>query len=189
MGQANITQNTGGIVNTSTVTSQLVYEISGPLYFNSDVVADLTHTALTQELPNRVRVSGITGLPPPPTTRVGLTAHGGYQAEWHFHLVGLDMAEKARWMEEQARYSIGEEVIGKFSCLEFQLLGHQGGSGLGWGSQDANTADLRIFAQGREKELFDGTDLNGFARRLYETVLQSCPVRCPNPLLMCFSSS
>lgn len=125
-----------------------------------------------------MRVSGITGLPPPPTTRVGVTAHGGFQAEWHFYLVGLDMEEKIQWMEEQARYAIGEELISRFSCLKFHLMGYQGGDG-GTDehlSQDRCTADFRIFAQAQEKELFSGTDPESFARKLYETVLQSCPV-------------
>ncbi|KAM0566614.1 hypothetical protein ACHAP9_007164 [Verticillium nonalfalfae] len=37
-----------GIVNVETVTSQLVYEINGPLYFNSDVVAALEGITLEQ---------------------------------------------------------------------------------------------------------------------------------------------
>lgn len=74
-------KNTNGIVNIETVTSQLVYEISGPLYFNSDVVADLHDVALEQ-VGESVHVSGIKGYPPPSTTRCGITAHGGYQAEW-----------------------------------------------------------------------------------------------------------
>ena len=80
-------QNSNGVVNTETVTSQLLYEISGPLYFNSDVVSDLHGVKLHEIGENRVSVSGIKGLPPPPTTRCGITAHGGYQAEWHFYLV------------------------------------------------------------------------------------------------------
>lgn len=162
-------------MNTETVTSQLVYEISGPLYLNSDVVANLEDVHLMQLDTDRVRVSNITGLPPPATTRVGVTAHGGYQAEWHFYLVGLDMQEKVQWMEQQARHAIGDEIMSKFTCLKFQLLGHTG-QGVGVGTQDGNTADLRIFAQGPRKELFDGSDPDGFARKLYETVLQSCPV-------------
>ncbi|KAF2740171.1 hypothetical protein EJ04DRAFT_548651 [Polyplosphaeria fusca] len=167
-------KNTGGVVNTETVTSQLLYEISGPLYHNSDVVANLEDVQATQLGPDRVRVSGINGLPPPPTTRVGITAHGGFQAEWHFYLVGLDMEEKIQWMEEQARNAIGEELMGQFSCLKFQLLGYTGLRSNDQ-SQDRCTADFRIFAQARDKELFDGSKPDGFARRLYETVLQSCP--------------
>ncbi|KAF2470054.1 DUF1446-domain-containing protein [Lindgomyces ingoldianus] len=166
-------KDTGGIVNTETVTSQLVYEISGPLYFNSDVVANLEDVCAEQLSPDRVRVSGITGTPPPPTTRVGITAHGGFQAEWHFYLVGLDMEEKVQWMEEQARYAIGEDLIKQFTLLKFQLSGYTGLSNEA--SQDRSTADFRIFAQAKRKELFDGSKPDGFARRLYETVLQSCP--------------
>ncbi|KAH7132638.1 hypothetical protein B0J11DRAFT_232200 [Dendryphion nanum] len=166
-------KETGGTVNTETVTSQLVYEISGPLYTNSDVVACLENVQLNQLSSDHVRVSGITGLPPPPTTRVGVTAHGGYQAEWHFYLVGLDMAEKVQWMEEQARYAIGPELISKFSKLKFHLMGYTGLNDDA--DQDGSTADFRIFAQAKDKELFDGSKPDGFARRLYETVLQSCP--------------
>ncbi|CRK31610.1 hypothetical protein BN1723_014534 [Verticillium longisporum] len=84
-----------GIVNVETVTSQLIYEINGPLYFNSDVVAVLEGIALEQIGKDRVRVCGVKGPLPPPTTRCGITAHGGYQAEWHFYLVGLDIEEKS----------------------------------------------------------------------------------------------
>ncbi|ORY09966.1 hypothetical protein BCR34DRAFT_486476 [Clohesyomyces aquaticus] len=170
-------ENAGGIVNISTVASQLVYEISGPYYYNSDVVACLTHVSAVQLAPNRVGISGITGSPPPPTTRVGITAHGGFQAEWHFYLVGLDMEEKVRWMEQQARYAIGEEMIGQMTCLRFGLSGYVDlgmEEGVGGGvRQERATADFRIFAQARGREVFEGTE--GFARKLYETVLQSCP--------------
>ncbi|KAF2658611.1 DUF1446-domain-containing protein, partial [Lophiostoma macrostomum CBS 122681] len=166
-------KDTGGVVNTETITSQLVYEISGPLYLNSDVVADLENVDAVEEAPDRVRVSGIKGLPPPSTTRVGVTANGGFQAEWHFYLVGLDMEEKVQWMEEQARNAIGEKLINKFSMLKFHLMGYTGLSDDA--NQDRSTADFRIFAQARDKELFDGSKPDGFARRLYETVLQSCP--------------
>jgi hypothetical protein len=77
-------------------------------------------------------------------------------------------------MEEQARNAIGEDLIAKFSMLKFHLMGYTGLSDEA--NQDRSTADFRIFAQARDRELFDGTRPNGFARRLYETVLQSCPV-------------
>jgi hypothetical protein len=164
-------KNTNGIVNTETVTSQLVYEISGPLYFNSDVVADLHNIKLVQ-VGDGVHVSGIKGYAPPPTTRCGVTAHGGYQAEWHFYLVGLDIAEKCQWMEEQARYAIGEDLIKQFSLLKFHL---HGTSPINAPNQEVATVDFRIFAQAKDASLFDGSDPNGFSRKLYETVLQSCP--------------
>ena len=166
-------KDTGGVVNTETVTSQLVYEISGPLYFHSDAVAELTNVCISQVGADRVSVNGIKGLPPPPTTRVGVTAHGGFQAEWHFYLVGLDMEEKCQWMEEQARYAIGDDLIQKFSLLKFHI---HGTSLVNARNQELATVDFRIFAQAKDKNLFDGSLPDGFARRLYETVLQSCPV-------------
>lgn len=178
-GECRITKekNTNGVVNIETVTSQLVYEISGPLYFNSDVVADLHNIQLEQVGDDLVHVSGVKGLAPPPTTRVGVTAHGGYQAEWHFYLVGLDIEEKCQWMEEQARYAIGEELIKQFTMLKFHV---HGTSPLNPENQEIATVDFRIFAQGPRAELFDGSIPDGFARKLYETVLQSCPVSSPS---------
>lgn len=173
-------KNTNGVVNTETVTAQLVYEISGPLYYNSDVVADLHNISLAQVSEDLVHVSGITGRPPPATTRCGITAHGGYQAEWHFYLVGLDIEEKCRWMEEQARYAIGEELISQFSLLKFHVHGTSPANPV---NQEIATVDFRIFAQAKDAALFDPSLPYGFARKLYETVLQSCPgVSRPNDL-------
>lgn len=170
-------RNSNGIVNIETVTSQLVYEISGPLYYNSDVVANLTNVTLQQTGEDCVHVSCISGLPPPPTTRCGVTAHGGFQAEWHFYLVGLDIEEKCQWMEEQARFAIGEELIRKFSMLKFHV---HGTSPINPRTQELATVDFRIFAQARDASLFDPSLPDGFARKLYETVLQSCPVNNPS---------
>ncbi|KAI1265297.1 DUF1446 domain protein [Xylariaceae sp. FL1019] len=180
-GEFDITKEkeTGGIVNMETVTSQLVYEISGPLYYNSDVVADI-HGACEDKGQDIVHVSGVRGLPPPPTTRCGITARGGYQAEWHFYLVGLDIEEKCRWMEEQARYAIGEDLIKQFSMLKFHVHGTSPDNPR---NQEVATVDFRVFAQAKDKALFDPTLPYGFSRKLYETVLQSCPgVSRPNDL-------
>jgi hypothetical protein len=166
-------KNTGGIISTETVISQLVYEISGPLYYNSDVVAHLTDIQITQISEDKVHVSGVKGSAPPPTTRVGVTAHGGYQAEFHFYLVGLDIEEKCQWMEEQARHSIGNELIKKFSLLEFQI---HGTSVVDAKSLEVAAVDFRIIAQTQDRELLNPNIPDGFNRFIMETVLQSCPV-------------
>ena len=166
-------KNTGGIVSLDTVISQLVYEISGPIYLNSDVVAHLSDIVVVQEGEDRVRVSGVKGSAPPPTTRVGVTAHGGYQAEFHFYLAGLDIEEKCQWMEEQARHAIGDELIKKFSLLAFQL---HGSSVVDARSLEVATVDFRIIAQTKDPELLNPSIPDGFSRCIMETVLQSCPV-------------
>ncbi|KAF7328073.1 hypothetical protein MKEN_00388400 [Mycena kentingensis (nom. inval.)] len=94
-------QGTGGVVSVATCTSQLLYEIQGPWYFNSDVTAILNTIAFTQIGKNRVALSGVQSAPPPPTTKVGVTAIGGFHAECHYYLVGLDVAAKARMFEQQ----------------------------------------------------------------------------------------
>lgn len=85
---------TGGEMSVGTVTSQLVYEIQGPLYYNSDVTANLEGIKLEQIGKDEVRMTGVKGLPPPPTTKVGITAPGGYQAEFHYLFTGLDIQKK-----------------------------------------------------------------------------------------------
>jgi hypothetical protein len=64
-------KNTGGIIDVGSVTSQLLYEIQGPLYYNSDVVAQIEGIKIEAAGVDRVRVSGVKGLPPPPTTKIG----------------------------------------------------------------------------------------------------------------------
>lgn len=64
-------ENTGGIISVGSVTSQLLYEIQGPLYYNSDVTAQLEGIRIEQVGEDRVKISGVRGLPPPPTTKVG----------------------------------------------------------------------------------------------------------------------
>jgi hypothetical protein len=86
---------TGGKVSVGTVTSQLLYEIAGPLYANPDVVADFSTIRLEQVGPDRVRVSGVRGLPAPDTTKVSVNLLGGWRNSMTFVLTGLDVDDKA----------------------------------------------------------------------------------------------
>lgn len=79
-----------GVVNCQTISSQLLYEIQGPIYYNSDTTAILTDIQLEQVGKDRVRVTGVGFQPPPATTKVGVTAKGGYQAELAYYLCGLE---------------------------------------------------------------------------------------------------
>jgi hypothetical protein len=91
---------TGGVVSVGTVTAQLLYEIDSPNYRNPDVTACFDTIELEQQAPDRVRVSGIRGVPPPPTTKVCINYLGGYRNSMTFLLTGLDIEEKARLAEE-----------------------------------------------------------------------------------------
>ena len=91
--------NTGGAVTLGTVTSQLLYEIQGVRYMNPDVVTLFDSIALSQEGPDRVRVSNIRGEPAPPTTKVCINHEGGFRNSMTFCLTGLDIEEKAALVE------------------------------------------------------------------------------------------
>lgn len=122
--------------------------------------------------PELVRVTGIRGLPPPPTTKVGITLPGGFQAEWHIWMCGLDIDEKCQITENQIRYAIGKD-ISRFSKLKFQRMGY---SAIDAPNQDIATVDFRIFAQSKDPELLRPDVPNGFNRWVLETFLQSAPV-------------
>src|SRR5439155_728053 len=55
---------------------------------------------LADDGPDRVRVFGVQGEPPPPTTKVCINYLGGYRNTVTFVLAGLDVEEKARLAEE-----------------------------------------------------------------------------------------
>ncbi|MGW1679432.1 acyclic terpene utilization AtuA family protein [Saccharopolyspora sp. NPDC002376] len=92
----------GGAVTTDTVTAQLVYEIQGPHYLNPDVTAHLDTVRLRQLAPDRVEISGTTGSPPPPTTKVAVFAPIGHQIVISVYATGLDIAEKVELIRAQA---------------------------------------------------------------------------------------
>ena len=96
-GSAVITKHpgTGGAVSVGTVTAQLLYEIGAPTYMNPDVVARFDTISLDQEGPDRVRVSGVRGLPAPDRYKVCVNYLGGYRNTMTFVLTGLDIEAKA----------------------------------------------------------------------------------------------
>jgi hypothetical protein len=174
--------NAGGIVTVETVTAQLIYEIQGPYYYNSDVTANLEKIKLVQEGPNRVRVLGVVGSPPPPTTKVGITAKGGWQAEFHFFLTGLDIKEKAEMVERQTIESMGH-YRKDFHTLKFTVTGSVPENPK---NQDEATVDLRIFAQTRNSDLVSAGEHKGvapdtpsFAKCCIENCLQGYPGATP----------
>jgi hypothetical protein len=102
-GSAVITKHdgTGGLVDVGTVTAQLLYEIQGPLYLNPDVSADFSTIQLEPAGHDRVRVSGVRGLPPPTTTKICVNTLGGFRNSMTFLLTGLDIEAKADLIRRQ----------------------------------------------------------------------------------------
>ncbi|MEM7349950.1 MAG: acyclic terpene utilization AtuA family protein, partial [Acidobacteriota bacterium] len=94
-------------VSVGTVTAQLLYEIGAPRYENPDVTARFDTLDLVQAGPDRVRVEGVRGAPPPQTTKVCLNYHGGFKNSVTFLLVGLDVEAKAKLIEETMWANLG----------------------------------------------------------------------------------
>lgn len=84
-----------------TVAAQLLYEIAGPRYANPDVTARFDTCRLSSDGPDRVRITGTRGEPPPPTLKVGVNRPGGYRNEATFVLTGLDIDAKADLVKAQ----------------------------------------------------------------------------------------
>ncbi|WP_411113298.1 acyclic terpene utilization AtuA family protein [Streptomyces sp. 029-5] len=108
-GSAVITKHdgTGGVVDLGTVTAQLLYETGGARYAGPDVTARLDTVRLDQDGPDRVRISGVRGEPPPPALKVGLNRLGGLRNEIVFVLTGLDIDAKARLVRGQVEDALG----------------------------------------------------------------------------------
>ena len=92
---------TGGAVTTGTVTAQLLYEIAGPRYAGPDATARFDTIELAFDGPDRVRISGVRGEPPPPTYKVSLNSVDGFRNEMQFVLTGPDIDAKADLVQRQ----------------------------------------------------------------------------------------
>ncbi|MET8909370.1 acyclic terpene utilization AtuA family protein [Micromonospora sp. NPDC004551] len=102
---------TGGAVTVETVTAQLLYEVGGPAYLGPDVVTRLDTVELAPDGPDRVRVSGVRGTPPPGTLKVGVNNLGGFRNSMTFVLCGLDIPAKAALVRGQLEEAVGKEGL------------------------------------------------------------------------------
>ena len=97
---------TGGAVSVGTVTAQLLYEITGARYADPDVTLRFDTVELSDDGPDRVRMSGVRGEPPPPTLKVSLNTIGGFRNEMTLVLTGLDIEAKADLVRRQLETSL-----------------------------------------------------------------------------------
>ena len=148
-GSAVITKHrdTGGAVTIGTVTAQLLYEIDGPHYLNPDVTARFDTIQLAQEGTDRVTLSGVRGLPPPPTTKVGINYHGGYRNSVTFVIPAPQFDRKA----DLAQAALWEALGGRdqFGSVDAQRIRPAGGEPR---SNEEALGHLRITVKDQDKE-------------------------------------
>ncbi|TDP91908.1 acyclic terpene utilization AtuA family protein [Labedaea rhizosphaerae] len=112
--------NTGGLVSVGTVTAQLLYEIAEPAYAGPDVVAHFDTARVEQDGPDRVRISGTRGSPPPPELKVAVNLLAGYRNTMTLVLTGLDIEEKASWAQDLLFDALGGKE--SFAKVDTRLI-------------------------------------------------------------------
>ncbi|RDA84362.1 hypothetical protein CP532_2598 [Ophiocordyceps camponoti-leonardi (nom. inval.)] len=142
---------TGGLVNVDTVRCQLLYELQGNIYLNSDVKADIQDIQVTPQGKDRVHVTGVKGFPPPPTTKLAIFYRGGYQLEVLLNATGYATDHKWEIQEAQIRSKLQEwGTLDKLDILEFQRVGTPQENP---DSQLNSTTYIRIYAQGKDAQV------------------------------------
>jgi hypothetical protein len=134
-------EGTNGAVTVDTIKAQLIYEIQGPYYLNPDVIAKMDKADLEEVGPNRVRLTGIVGLPPPPTTKLAICLRGGYQAELSAFVVGLDIPAKVELMRSQV---LRELDVTQYTVISIEPYGSANPNPR---TQAESTVQIRMFVQ------------------------------------------
>ncbi|MER7836244.1 acyclic terpene utilization AtuA family protein [Streptomyces sp. NPDC096040] len=166
-GSSVITKNpgTGGAVTADTVTAQLLYEIGEPAYLNPDVTARLDTATLTDLGEDRVRMSGVRGSAPPATTKVAITAVGGWANSMILALTGPDLDAKAALVERSVhRYT---EALDGLDAVAIERIGQAQHDP---DTQNAGTELLRITVQGTKQAAG-----RAFSSHMVELALASYP--------------
>ncbi|GAM88119.1 hypothetical protein ANO11243_061500 [Dothideomycetidae sp. 11243] len=147
-------ENTKGVVNIDTVRAQLLYELQGNVYLNSDVAAYLDDIRVESVGKDRVRVSGVRGAPPPPTTKLAITYQGGYESQVLANAAGYGVANKFALFKKQLEFFMKRnEVYDKMDVFEVQQIGIPERNPR---SQASSTVYFRVLAQAEKADTVQG---------------------------------
>ncbi len=110
---------TGGLVSVHSISEQLLYEMGAPQYLAPDCIARFDSIRLTQDGPDRVRVSGIVGEPPPEKLKVSVSFSHGYRAFGRLVVTGPDTLAKAEKVAQLVWESAGGTELYEDTCTQF----------------------------------------------------------------------
>jgi hypothetical protein len=142
---------TGGAVTVDTVTAQLVYEIQGEHYLNPDVTTHFSTIQLAQEGPDRVRISGVKGSPPPVTTKVCLNFFGGFRNDAELLITGLDQDEKVALLRAQVEQALEAKAAAGLELPKLEWTFNRSDV-TDPATQEAGTSVLRVHAESSSAE-------------------------------------
>lgn len=171
---------TGGLVTEATVAEQLVYELGDPTnYILPDVVCDFSSISLTQDGPDRVKVSGAKGRPSTPTYKVSATYQDGYRSTAMFTMVGRDNYRKITRVGEsilaRTRRLFAQSGLMDYRRTSLKIIGAEDvyGSHAAAHARSSRELVLRLDVHHDEREA-----IGIFAREIAPAGLAMGPGRC-----------
>lgn len=158
---------TGGVVDRRTVTEQLLYELHDPAaYLTPDVVLDITGVRITEEAPDRVRLTGARGRPRPERLKATVSLPGGWLGEGEISYAGPNARARAELAGRTLRERLA--LLGLEGQARLDLIGvvsvFAGDDGVPAGTAELAPADLRL-------RLAVATEIRAEAERAVREVL------------------
>jgi len=146
----------GGRLDTRTVTEQLLYEVNDPYaYITPDVTADFSGARIEQTGPDRVRVTGGTGVARPDELKVTLGFRGGWLGEGQISYAGPRARERAELAAGIVRTRLVEVHGLEADSVLVELIGAGAAfRGLA-GQQDPVEVRLRVAARVDDRIMAD----------------------------------
>jgi hypothetical protein len=159
--------DSGGLVSRRTVTEQLLYEIGDPrAYLTPDVSVDFTAIDLSEDGPDRVRVSGARGRPAPADLKVCMVYRHGYRAVGTVLVSGPHAVAKGQRLAEMVWHRVGED----FADRRTDFIGYRACWGDAAQDIEPNEITLRLAVADADR-----AKLEKFSRHLLGFALQGPP--------------
>jgi acyclic terpene utilization AtuA family protein len=140
---------TGGRVSRGTVTEQLLYEIGDPsAYLTPDVSTDFRGLDVVAAGPDRVRVRGAHGTPPPDSLKVTIVYKDGWRATGFALISGPDAVAKAERMAEMLWHRLGSDFVERRA----ELVGYRTCWGRGAPDVEPNEGIFRVAVRDHDRK-------------------------------------
>jgi hypothetical protein len=165
-------EGTGGWVNIPSVKEQLLYEMGDPhSYITPDVVADFTSIQLSDDGPDRVRVSGIKGNPSTEFYKVSIAYSAGWKAVGTLVYAYPDAMEKAQAADRILRARLDRLGLA-FDLVHTEFVGANATHAhlAGTARPDAPEIQLRVGVRGQSK-----ADIERFTKEIAPLILTGPP--------------